>query len=291
MRRNDKGRAKPETPLKAKLALKPGIVGERRAIRRSIHKKIPVCYTFSVNKTMEILFSNPSLVIINNPAGMLSIPDRYDPDAPVALAFLEGDYGHLFVVHRIDKDTSGILLYARDAESHRVLNALFLSRAVEKSYLAVVRGRTEEDEWECDAPLLADADRLHRTVVDSRHGKPAMSRFETLERYRDYSLIRVRPETGRTHQIRVHCAATGYPIASDPLYGDGKPILLSQMKRKWKGDAFDEKPLLARTALHAERIALSLPGEAGAIDITAPIPKDLSAFLAQLRKLSPKREA
>ncbi len=243
------------------------------------------CYTFAVNKTLEILFSDEYLVIVNKPAGILSIPDRYDPDAPVALDYLNRDFGTLYVVHRIDKDTSGILVYARSEESHRILNGLFLSRSVEKSYLAIVRGRTEEDSWDCDEPLLADADRMHRTLVDRKKGKSAFSRFETLERYRDYSLVRVRPESGRTHQVRVHCAATGYPIVSDPLYGDGKPVLLSQIKRKWKGDEFEERPLLTRTGLHAERIAFTHPGGRQKIDMSAPLPRDLKALLAQLRKI------
>ncbi|HWR12051.1 MAG TPA: RluA family pseudouridine synthase [Rectinemataceae bacterium] len=233
----------------------------------------------------KILYSDESIVVINKPSGLLSIPDRYDPDAPVALSYLEKDFGHLLVVHRIDKDTSGVLLYARDAESHRILNSQFLSRTVEKSYLAIVRGRTEKDEWDCDDPLLADADRLHRTLADSRRGKAAYSHFTTLERFRDFSLVQVRPETGRTHQVRVHCAATGYPIVSDPLYGDGKPVLLSQIKRKWKGDLFEERPLLERTGLHAERLAFTHPLTRKKIDMSAPLPKDMSALIAQLKKI------
>lgn len=239
-----------------------------------------------MTKTLKILFSDESVVIVDKPAGMLSIPDRWDPDAPVALSSLEEEFGKLFVVHRIDKDTSGVLIYARNAESHAALNAQFFSKAVEKSYLAVVRGRTAQDAWECDAPLLADADRLHRSVIDKRRGKTAFSRFETLERFRDFSFVRVRPETGRTHQVRIHCAATGYPIVADPLYGDGKPILLSQIKRGWRGDAFEERPLIARTALHAEKVVFSHPADGREMEVAAPLPTDMSAFLSQLRRIS-----
>jgi RluA family pseudouridine synthase len=242
-------------------------------------------YSFLVNTKLDILYSDDSIVVVDKPSGILSIPDRYDPDAPVALSFLEDDFGKLYVVHRIDKDTSGVLIYARDEESHRLLNAQFYSRAVEKSYLAIVRGRTEQDAWECGEPLLADADRAHRTLIDKRNGKVAFSRFETLERYREYSLVRVSPETGRTHQVRVHCAATGYPIAADPLYGDGKPVLLSQIKRKWKGDPFEERPLLARTALHAEKVAFAHPKTSLPLVMEASLPKDMAALLQQLRKI------
>ena len=243
-----------------------------------------------MNKTLEILYADTTIIAVNKPSGMLSIPDRYDPDAPVALTFLESDFGELFVVHRIDKDTSGVLVYARNAEAHRVLNRQFATREVDKSYLALVRGRVENDEWECDLPLLVDADRQHRTIVNAKYGKDAFSRFGTVEKFRDYSLVRIKPETGRTHQVRVHCAATGYPIAADPLYGDGKPILLSQLKRRWRGDAFEERPLMARTALHAERIVFAHPDDRRSMDISAPLPKDFSALLFQLRKLHPQEQ-
>jgi 23S rRNA pseudouridine955/2504/2580 synthase/23S rRNA pseudouridine1911/1915/1917 synthase len=251
-----------------------------------VPKKRLICYAHGVKNTCDILYSDKYIVVVDKPAGMLSIPDRYDPAAPVVLSELEPEFGKLFVVHRIDKDTSGILLYARDAASHRTLSLQFASREVKKTYLAIVRGRTTEQEWECSLALLADADRQHRTVVDQKRGKDAFSAFETLERFRDYSYIRIKPHTGRTHQVRVHCAATGYPIAADPLYGDGKPLLLSQMKRRWKGDLFDERPLLARTALHAERIEFIHPGHKSLQVYESALPKDMAATLAQLRKIS-----
>lgn len=239
-----------------------------------------------VNKKPDILFYDEFLLAVNKPAGMLSIPDRYDADAPVILNLLEKTYGKLLVVHRIDKDTSGVLLFARDQATHKALNALFHSRAIEKTYLALVRGRTEADQWVCELPLLADADKLHRSIVDKRRGKECLSRFETVERYEEYSLVRVRPETGRTHQVRVHCAASGYPIIADPLYGDGKPLFLSKIKRGWKGDSFEERPLLARTGLHAQALKLGHPKDGRELDLAAPLPKDLKAAIAQLGKAS-----
>lgn len=234
---------------------------------------------------IEILHFDTAIVVVNKPSGFLSISDRYDPEAPVVLNFLEKDFGTLFVVHRIDKDTSGVLAYARDPETHRILNGQFSTHAVEKAYLALVRGEAEEDEWICDLPLLTDADRLHRTIIDARRGKEAVSHFAVLERFRDFTLVQVRPETGRTHQIRVHCAATGYPIVADPLYGDGKALFLSQLKRRWKGDAYEERPLMARTALHAEKIRFVHPVSKEDVEFAAPIPRDFNAALSQLRKI------
>ncbi|HEY9055496.1 MAG TPA: RluA family pseudouridine synthase, partial [Rectinemataceae bacterium] len=212
-----------------------------------------------MKSTIEVLYSDPSILVVRKASGILCVPDRYDPEAPVASALLEGEYGRIYVVHRLDKDTSGVFLYARSADAQRSMGELFSGRAVEKEYLAILAGRPEEDTWTRTDPILADADRLHRSIVDQRWGKPSRTTFEVIERFSEFSLVRALPETGRTHQIRVHAAKSGFPIVGDPLYGDGKPILLSAIKRRWKGDPFEEKPLIARTALHALRIAFPHP--------------------------------
>lgn len=242
-----------------------------------------------MNKALKIVHLDEFLLIIDKTPGLLSIPDRYDPAAPVAQALLEPDYGKLWVVHRIDKDTSGLLAYARTAQAHKLLSEQFASRRVGKSYLALVRGEADRDSWECDSPILADADKLHRSFADKRHGKEAFTRFEVVERFSGYTVLRALPETGRTHQIRVHLSTSGYPIVADPLYGDGEAIKLSALKRKWKGDLFDEKPLLSRMALHAERIAFAHPEDGRTVVFNAALPKDMTATISQMRKVARPR--
>jgi len=244
-----------------------------------------------MHSSIPVLYNDGDILVVDKPAGMLSIPDRYDPDAPVVAAALRSEWGKLLVVHRIDKDTTGILVYARTAEAHRALNLAFGTRTVHKAYRALVRGMPDWEETECDLPLLADGDRLHRTIIDARRGKNSKTAFAVVERFEGRgafpgaALVEARPETGRTHQIRVHLAALGFPCLCDPLYGDGQPLLLSKLKRRWKGDEFEERPLLARAALHALSVEFAHPGTGAALRFEAPLPKDMRAAIAQLGKL------
>ena len=175
---------------------------------------------------VPVLFFDDALLAVDKPSGILSIPDRYDPDAPVAATQLREDWGKLLVVHRLDKDTSGVLVYARDAEAHKALGAAFESRSVAKTYRALVRGVPAWDETACDLPLTPDGDRMHRTIVDAHKGKRSSTSFAVVARYKNFANIEAKPETGRTHQVRVHLAALGHPCLCDPLYGDGEALLL-----------------------------------------------------------------
>ena len=201
----------------------------------------------------------------------------------------------VFVVHRIDKDTSGLVIFAKHAEAHRNLSALFESRSVGKTYIAIVHGRPSWEETVCDLPLRADGDREHRTVIDKRLGKSALTRFKLLGTEGNYSVVEASPQSGRTHQIRVHLTSLGYPIVCDPLYGSPKPVLLSSFKRGYRGDRETELPILSRLGLHAARLelpGLSAPeapgpdGKDGAerIAFAAPFPRDMGALIRQLEK-------
>lgn len=231
-----------------------------------------------------ILYLDDTIIAIDKPTGVLAIPDHWDPEVPVAQNILAKQYGALFPVHRIDKDTTGVLLYARDRETHRILNELFSSRQVEKVYLAIVLGEPERDVWEITAPLRPDGDRMHRTVIDAHRGKPARTQFKVVERFRGFALVCASPETGRTHQIRVHLAVSRLPILADALYGNAEPLLLSNLKRGWKGDVFEEKPIIARLALHASSVAFTHPKTGEQLKIDSPLPRDFKAALNQLRK-------
>jgi RluA family pseudouridine synthase len=234
---------------------------------------------------IPVLYADDSLLAVDKPSGLLSIPDRYDPEAPVAVNELRSSWGKLLVVHRLDKDTSGVLIFARGSDAHKALSEAFESRAVAKTYRALVRGSPTWDETICDLPLMPDGDKLHRTIVTAHHGKRSATAFAVVARYKDIALIEAKPETGRTHQVRVHLAALGFPCLCDPLYGDGEPLLLSKLKRRWKGDPFDERPLLDRAALHALSIDFPHPLTGSSLKVEAALPKDMRATINQLEKL------
>lgn len=234
----------------------------------------------------SVVYSDDDIVVLNKSSGLLIAADRYDETAPRLDLLAEKEFGRLFAVHRIDKDTSGIIIYARNEEAHKNLSMQFEKREVQKTYYALVYGHPMWDELEEKAPLLPDGDARHRTVVDRRLGKPSVTYFTHVGNVGPFSWIKCEPKTGRTHQIRVHLQANKISIVCDPLYsGNQKPVRLSEIKRKWNGDDKSERPLLSRLALHAYQIEFTHPKTGEKVTFKAPFPKDMEATRNQLEKL------
>ncbi len=233
-----------------------------------------------------VLYSDDSIVVLNKRAGLLIAADRYDLDAPRLDLSAEKEFGKLFAVHRIDKDTSGVIVYARTPEAHRNLSMQFENREVKKVYHCLVNGHPLWATLHVDLPLQPDGDARHRTVVSPRFGKPAVTDFTLFGICGPYAWLEARPMTGRTHQIRVHLAKNGLCIVCDPLYsGNQKPVRLSDIKRRWHGDDEEERPLLSRLALHAYKLTITHPVTGEKMTFTAPYPRDMDAVRKQLAKI------
>jgi len=232
----------------------------------------------------EIVFVNDDLVAVNKPSGWLSIPDRHDHELISVKTWLEAKGDKVFIIHRIDKDTSGLIVFAKNAEAHKYYNTLFQNRNLEKTYFGLTAGTFNHEHGVCDQPIEE-----HPVVAGKmrvgRKGKPALTHYFVEEQFKGFSLMRFVIETGRTHQIRVHMQNIGHPLACDPLYGSADFIKLSSFKKKFNLSKKDEeeRPLLARLALHA--YSLSFVDRQGVeITLTAPLSKDLEACLKQMRK-------
>ena len=247
-----------------------------------------------------ILYVDEDILVINKPAGLPSLPDGYDPEADHVRTLLEPEYGPLWMVHRLDRQTSGVLLLARSEAAHRDLNAQFESRETAKVYHTLIAGNPNWEERQVSLALRPNADRKHRTTVDARYGQPALTNFRVVERFGIVTLLEAAPETGRTHQIRVHLKAIGFSILGDQLYGDGQPLYLSAIKPRYQPGRKagrerveqefrrPETPILDRLALHALSVSLRHPGTQEPLTVEAPYPKDIALSLKQLRKYRAK---
>ncbi|WP_276132374.1 RluA family pseudouridine synthase [Polluticoccus soli] len=236
---------------------------------------------------LDILYEDKDLVIVNKPAGLLVIPDRFNRELPSLNKLLEQHYGkQVFVVHRIDRDTSGVICFAKHEESHKYLSKLFQEHEVGKYYLGLVHGRLIPTEGRIEKPIVEHPAKNGK-MVTAKKGKPSITDYKVVEEWPLHSLVQFQIHTGRTHQIRVHTQSIGHSIVADPLYGDGKPFFLSSIKKKYRLSDNDEaeRPLLSRLALHASR--LELKKEDGTeIVAEAPLPKDIAACVKQLNKWS-----
>ncbi len=231
----------------------------------------------------EIIFENDRFIALNKPSGVLSIPDREGKD-PSLKSWLQEKYGTIFTVHRLDRETSGLIVFAKDEATHKFLSQAFEERTVEKIYAGIVSGVPVEKKGHIDLPLVEHPVRKGMMIV-AKKGKASLTDYEVVEEFGAYSLVQFQIHTGRTHQIRVHMQWLGHPIACDELYGEAKPILLSSIKRNYKlsRDEEQERPILQRLALHSQLLHFK-DADGTYHNLEAPLPKDMRALLQQLRK-------
>lgn len=225
---------------------------------------------------LDIIYEDKSLLVINKPKGMVVHPAPGHPDGTVVNAVmfhcgneLSGIGGQLRpgIVHRIDKDTSGLLLVAKDDEAHAALAAQLKDRSLSRVYDAIVLGRVREDEGRIDAPIGRSLKDRKKMAVGGAAARQAATRYEVVARYNGYTHVRCHLETGRTHQIRVHMAHIGHPIAGDEVYGRGR-----------------EKTGLEGQCLHAGRIKFIHPRTGEHMEFSCPLPEYFVTFEGKLRR-------
>ena len=241
----------------------------------------------------SLVYEDENIAAVNKISGIAVGADRYDSSLErldkIAAEYLGME--RVFIVHRIDRDTSGLVVFAKNSETHKTLSAAFEGRQINKRYIAAVHGRPSWRETVCDIPLVPNGNKLHHTIVDRFRGKPSLTAFRLLGSVGNYSIVEARPETGRTHQIRVHLAGLGHPIVCDELYGNTRPVLLSAIKKKWQGDLLDERPLLSRLGLHAAELFIpgykagrNEVGDGTGLNLKAPLARDMAALISQMEK-------
>ncbi len=276
----------------------------------------PMMMTFSVDirkndtnvsgafvKRKRILYEDEELLVLNKRSGELVIPGRWpgrwekgeERSLPALIEQLNKRYGKIYVVHRLDRDTSGILLFAKTAEAHRKMSQAFENRKVKKTYYGLIHGQLKKDRGTISKPLAPCRKNPGRMIVDRYGGKHSETEIQVIERWGDYSWLEIHPLTGRTHQIRLHLASIGHPLVGDPLYGlmedsiylsDLMANLEAGLKKKYKTKKEEkEKPLLSRLALHAARLEFIHPVSGEPLAIEAPLAKDLKAARTQLNLL------
>lgn len=213
---------------------------------------------------MKIIYEDQYLLVTDKPAGLSVLPDGWEKDSEYLVKTLEEQFGKIFIVHRLDKITSGVMVFARDAETHRTLNMQFESHEAIKTYHAIVEGNPKWEEKIARHPLRANVGHRHRTMVDDKNGKPSETRFRVIKRYEEATLIEAKPMSGRTHQIRVHAYALGYPLLGDILYGA------------------QETHRVARPMLHAQTLSFIHPATNERVKFSTPHPPDFEEALKRM---------
>ncbi|HEY5984040.1 MAG TPA: RluA family pseudouridine synthase [Anaerolineales bacterium] len=215
---------------------------------------------------VDILYLDDTLLFVNKSAGLPVLPDGWETASVFLVQLLKREYGPIWLVHRLDKVTSGVMVFARTAEAHRALSIQFEQHRTDKIYHAIANGNPDWTERSARLALRGNVGHKHRTVVDVREGKYSRTDFRVLERFQAQVLLEARPQTGRTHQVRVHAAALHCPLLGDTLYG-APPT-----------------EMIARPALHALSLSITHPRSLEQLTCTAPYPEDFSAGLRALAR-------
>jgi 23S rRNA pseudouridine1911/1915/1917 synthase len=235
------------------------------------------------NLPLVIVYEDSHLIVVDKPAGMVVHPANGNPDGTLVNALLHHCAGQLSgiggvarpgIVHRIDKDTSGLIVVAKSDKAHEGLAQQFFDHSIDRVYWAIVNGRPMPVSGTIDAPLARSShDRKKIAVVGDGRGKRAVTHFRTLEVLTGAAMVECRLETGRTHQVRVHMAHIGHSLLGDPVYGRSRPTLASILRSNG----------FARQALHATRLGFIHPVGGHAVTFDSPLPKDMQDLLTQLR--------
>ncbi len=236
------------------------------------------------SKLFDIIHEDDDLLVINKKSGVLSIPDRFNKFAPNIYSQLNKHYGQVFIVHRLDRDTSGVMMFAKNAETHKELNLDFESNDIRRVYHTIVDGLVFQDNFEIDIPLRASKKHLG-TTIPSAKGKPSLTIVKVLERFRNQTLLECELKSGRHHQIRVHLKTVGHPLLVDELYGKNSFFLLSYIKSKVnlkKGT--EEIPIISRLTMHSHYLEFTHPTTKQRLSFNADYQKDFAALLQILRK-------
>jgi 23S rRNA pseudouridine1911/1915/1917 synthase len=235
---------------------------------------------------LSILYEDPSIIVIDKPPGMVVHPAYGNPSGTLVNALLynchdlTGINGVLRpgIVHRLDKGTSGVMVVAKDDEAFNILTKQFKNRTVEKTYLAIVYGKFNQDEGLIDSAIGRHPSERKRMSTRTKKGRVAITYWKKVEEFDGFTLLEIIPRTGRTHQIRVHLSSIGHPLLGDPLYGrEGRPGVIhdSFLKERVKR--------LNRQALHAQRLEFSHPRTGERKCFISPLPQDIKEVLEWLR--------
>ena len=245
---------------------------------------------------LQILYEDDHLAVINKPADMVVHPAKGNWSGTLVnalrhhfpqLSGLNGDY-RAGIVHRLDRDTSGVILVAKEEQTHRDLALLFEQRKVFKEYLALTAGILDRDSDYIESKIGHHKhDRIKMAIADEQdeEAKEACTYYEVIERFRGFTFVRCQPRTGRTHQIRVHLASIGCPILADKVYSGRDKIRLSDLSPEV--DEAADKVLLSRQALHAHRLRLRHPRKGTLLEAEAPLPDEFQHTIEALRRYRP----